>query len=439
VNDVARAPAVRVPLVAGGRLPLAFIILGLVAFGVAAASLAAEPGLLLLPHVHPHVLALVHLWLPGFLLSIGIGALYQLMPVVVGTPLTFPASGAWLHFGLHSIGVALLVCGFATGRFSVVATGGILVSAGVLLLLWATWGTFLRSPRRDAVAWSFPLAVTWLAGTTLSGVVFALNRRAPFIPVSVLALLRAHAHVGLAGFFVTLLQGATFQLIPMFTLADLKRPRWIRAGLGLGQLGLLVLTAGHAVDHYPLTLSGALLLTIGLGATGAALAATLRSRRRRVLEPGLKAFVGGAVLAGIAAGVGLTLVLTRDTHPPALTTLYGVWVIGGALTGMLLGMVCKIVPFLVWMRAYGPRAGRHPVPLATALGSHLLENIWLGSHATALATIGAALWLDSPGLLSLATGLFAAGGAALLGSIGRTLRHLWPAPLASATVTARVT
>ncbi len=431
MNDVARPPAVKVTLVAGGRLPLAFIILGLVAFGLAAGSLAANPGLLLWPHVHPHVLALVHLWLPGFLLSIGIGALYQLMPVVLGTPLTFPASGAWLHFGLHSFGVTLLVIGFTSGQWAVVGTGGSLVSAGVLLLLWATWKTFLRSSRRDAVAWSFPLAVTWLAATTLSGVVFALNRRTPFIPVSVLALLRAHSHVGLAGFFITLLQGATFQLIPMFTLADLKRPRWIRAGLGLGQLGLIVLTAGHAVDHYPLTLGGALALTAGLGASYAALAATLRSRRRRALEPGLKAFVGGAVLTGVAAVVGLTLVLTRDTHLPALTTLYGTLVIGGALTGMLLGMVCKIMPFLVWMRAYGPRAGRQPVPLATALGSHLLEYIWLGLHVTALVTITAALWLPSLGLLTLGTGLLAAGAAAFLGSVSRTLRHLWPAPLAS--------
>lgn len=426
-------------LVAGGRLPLAFIILGLVAFGVGAASLAAEPGLLLLPPVHPRVLALVHLWVPGFLLSISIGALYQLMPVVLGTPLTFPATGAWLHFGLHSLGVALLVSGFTLGRFLVVATGGTLVSAGVLLLVWATWTTFLSSRRRDAVAWSFPLAVTWLAGTTLSGVVFALNRHDPFIPVSILALLRAHAHLGLAGFFITLLQGATFQLIPMFTLADLKRPRWIKAGLGLGQIGLLVLTAGHALENLLLTLSGALLLTIGLGATGAALFATLRSRRRRMLEPGLKAFIGGATLAGFATAVGVTLVLTGDTHLPALTTFYGTLGIGGALTGMFLGMVCKIVPFLVWMRAYGPRAGRHPVPLTTALGSRLLENIWLCAHAMALVTISAGLWFGSLALLSSGTGLFAAGGAALLGSIGRTLRHLWPAPLPAPAVTARVT
>ncbi len=429
MNDVARPPAVRVTLVAGGRLPLAFIILGLIAFGLAAASLAADPGLLLLPHAHPYMLALVHLWLPGFLLSIAIGALYQLIPVVLGTPLLLSAIGAWVHLGLHSLGVTLLVNGFASGRFSVVAAGGTLVSAGVLLLLWTTWRTFLSSTRRDAVAWSFPLAVTWLAGTTLSGVVFALNRRAPFIPISVLALLRAHAHVGLAGFFMTLLQGATFQLIPMFTLADLKRPRWIRAGMGLSQYGLLMLTAGHAFDVYPLTLIGAVVLTAGVGATGAALAATLRSRRRRALEPGLKAFVGGAILTGFAATVGLILVLIRGTHLPALTSVYGVLVIAGALTGMLLGMVCKIVPFLVWMRSYGPRAGRHPVPLTTALGSRSLETIWLYSQATALVTMGAGLGLDSQSVLAFATALFAAGAAALLGSVGRALRHLWPAPL----------
>lgn len=411
-------------MVAGGRLPLAFIALGLAAFGLATAGLATRPALLLLPTSHPHVVALVHLWLPGFLLSICLGAVYQMMPVVLGTPLAASAGRAWFHFWLHGGGVALLVAGFAAGRFAVVAGGGTLVSIGSLLLAVATWRTFLRSSRRDAIAWCFPLAVTWLAATTLSGVVFALNRRAPFIPASILALLRAHAHVGLAGFFLTLLQGATFQLIPMFTMADLKHPAWIKAGLGLSQLGLSLLSIGHGWEIAPLTFVGALILTAGMGASGVALVATLKSRRRRILEPSLKAFIGGATLAAIAAVIGVALVGSRNAGPSTLTTVYGVVAIG-ALTAMLLGMAGKIVPFLVWMRVYGPRAGRQVVPQATALGSARLETLWLWLHASALALISVAAWSGSLPWLSLGAILLAAGSAALLGSIGRTLRHLW--------------
>jgi hypothetical protein len=29
------------------------------------------------------------------------------------------------------------------------------------------------------------------------------------------------------------------------------------------------------------------------------------------------------------------------------------------------GMLCRIVPFLTWMRAYGPKVGRAPAPAAS--------------------------------------------------------------------------
>src|SRR6187401_1382636 len=93
--------SVGISLVAGARLPLAFIGTGLVAFALAVGALAVRPQLLLLPHSHPHVVALAHLWLPGFLLSVSMGAMYQLMPVVLGTALELPIAAAWAHGGLH--------------------------------------------------------------------------------------------------------------------------------------------------------------------------------------------------------------------------------------------------------------------------------------------------------------------------------------------------
>ncbi|MBI4627033.1 MAG: hypothetical protein HY736_27895, partial [Verrucomicrobia bacterium] len=53
-------------LAAQGRLPLAFMGLGLAWFDVATAWLVIEPGLLALPHMHPHVVALSHAWVLGF-------------------------------------------------------------------------------------------------------------------------------------------------------------------------------------------------------------------------------------------------------------------------------------------------------------------------------------------------------------------------------------
>jgi len=420
-----RGPAAGITLVAGGRLPLAFIGAGLAVFAISTVTLALNPGVLLLPAIHPHVIALAHLWLPGFLLSICMGAIYQLMPVILGTPLAIKNAGAWTHLMLHLVGVTLLAGGFLKGHYILVAIGGSLVMGGTLLLFTGTWRTFLHSPRRDAIAWSLPLSVTWLAATTISGVVFALNRHAPFLPIPVTELMRAHAHAGLVGFFLTLLQGTTFQLIPMFTMAEVKRFRSVVAGLALTQLGVLALTSGLALQQTPIAVIGAGLIVMAVGASGTALMATLRARRRRVLDPGVKAFAAGAGWFAVCAAGGLILGGWPRHALPNAAAIYGVNLIGGALSAMILGMVCKIVPFLVWMRVYGPRAGRQPVPLATALGSRTLENHWLWLHGTAIAVITLALGTLSPATLAVGTGLLAVSALIFSGNILRTLIHLW--------------
>lgn len=412
------------PLVAGARLPLAFIAGGLVALAVSAGTLVAEPQLLLLSHAHPGVVALAHLWLPGFLLSVSMGAVYQLMPVVLGTPLRLPLAAAWSHLGLHAAGVPLLAGGFVAGRFDVVAVGGVLVSVGIGVLAIGTWRTFLASTRRDAIGWSFPLAVTWLAGAVLFGLVLAVNRRMTFLPWSVLDLLRAHAHVGLGGFFLTLLQGATFQLVPMFTLADLGGPRWVAAGLALAQLGLIVLAPGLALGLRAIGVAGALLVLAGLGCSAVALRATLRARRRQVLDPGVKGFTVGAAVLGLAALGGFLLAVGSGNTPGGAPTAYGVLVVTGALSLMVMGMLCKIVPFLVWMKVYGPRAGRQPVPLAGSLGSRMLETAWLWLHGAALVALVAGVGWNRSALTTLGGAVFAVAVALFLADMLRVFRHL---------------
>lgn len=434
--NIGRAPTVGISLVAGARLPLAFIGVGLGALALAVVMQAVGPQLLLLPHFHPHVVALAHLWLPGFLLSVTLGAIYQLMPVVLGSALRLPLAAAWLHFGLHASGVVFLVTGFAMGRFELVGLGGSAVAGGVGILLAGTWRTFLNSRRRDAVAWSFPAALSWLAATMLFGVVLALNRRAPFLPLSVVDLLRAHAHLGLAGFFLTLLQGASFQLVPMFTMADLRRPGSVRAGLWLSQSGLLVLAPGLACGRLPVAAIGALLLAAGIGSSGVALVATFRSRRRRTIEPGLRAFAVGAgiLAAATCGGIALVAVPAGARFAASGAMAYGLAIIVGALSFMILGMLCKIVPFLVWMKTYGPRAGRQKVPLATALGSHGLEIAWLAVHGTAVVLLIVAVLAGSAKLVACGSALLAAGVGFFLTNIVRVLRHLGcPAMGAAAT------
>ena len=408
-------------MVAGGNLPLAFIGLGLAALATAAVWLLRQPGLLSLPFMHPQVVAFVHLWLPGVLLSICVGAVYQLMPVVLGAPLKANVSGLWIHFGLHAVGVVCLVRAFTTSQFAWAGLGGTFITIGAVILMVATVRTFRSADRRDASAWCFPLANGWLVATVVFGIALALNRRWPVLPLSAIDLLRAHAHLGLAGFFLTLLQGTTFQLVPMFTMGELRRPRLIWSGLVATQAGLLALAPGLAWGIDWLTRTGAVILVGGLACSAVALVATFRTRRRRKTEPGIKAFFVGAAALAVAALIGAVLAFApasvSSSH--AWITAYGVLLIPGALSLTILGMLCKIVPFLVWMRSYGPKVGKQPVPIATALASRALENGWWIAHVGGLVLLVAGFATSGAVLLAAATALF-------LANMVRVLAHLRP-------------
>jgi hypothetical protein len=351
--------------------------------------------------------------------------MYQLMPVVLGTALR-GGGGIWIHFGLHAAGLPLLVGGFMAGRFELVAAGGVLMAAGIVLLAQAVIRTFWASTRRDVAAWCFPLAASWLVLTVLVGVSIAALRHWPVVAYSPLGFLRAHAHLGFAGFFLTLLQGTTFQLVPMFTMGDARRPRFAAAGLVSAQAGLLVLAGALAFEQPALTAAGAALIVLGVICSGIAFVATLRTRRRRQLEPSLKGFVFGAAFLALSTAAGVALLAA----PSGLlvlrgATAYGLVVVAGGLALTVLGMLGKIIPFLVWMRTYGPRIGREVVPSATTLASRPLERTWLTLHLAALPLLAGAALFDSRSAAAAGAWLLAAAIAAFLANAARVFGHTW--------------
>jgi hypothetical protein len=95
-------------------------------------------------------------------------------------------------------------------------------------------------------------------------------------------------------------------------------------------------------------------------------------------------------------------------------------------------MMCKVVPFLTWMRAYGPHVGRGPTPAANALTSPRIERWGLGlQQLSAVPLLAGAWWLSEPWLQAGAW-LLAAGVALFAADMLGVLRHLWavrpPAP-----------
>jgi hypothetical protein len=425
------APALRLSggwLAAQGRLPLAFMGLALGWLALATGMLVASPGLLALPHGAPAVVALAHAWVLGFFVTVGTGAIYQLAPVALSTTLWSERYG-WWHFGLHAVAVPGMVYAFWCWDVTLLGHFGSAFALGIVLFAINTWQTMRRSGQRDVVAWSLALAAGWLLTTVLIGLVLAANRFWYFIPIDPVALLRAHAHLGLIGFFLTLLQGVTFRLIPMFTLGNVPDWRPVRVGVWLSQLGLLGLVPALAWHAGYVAAVFVTVVFAGMIASGWALKQTLATRKKRALDPGIRTFRRGIIALAAAAVIGLLLVWPTtpwSSAPGGMSAMvYAVLVFIGGLLPVISGMLCKIVPFLTWMRAYGPKVGRVPTPAAGALTQPRLETWAFALQGIAAAPLLAGAWSLNISLLTIGAWLLAAGVGLFLFDMLGVLKHLW--------------
>lgn len=422
-----RPPVNKSWLAAQGRLPLAFMALALLWLAAASGLLVARPGLLLLPHAGPPVIALAHAWMLGFFVTVACGAVYQLAPVALSTTLWSERLG-WMHFSLHALGVPGMVFLFWNYRLGPLSFFASATALGVLFFAMNTLVTVARSARRDVVTVSIVLATGWLACAVLAGLFLVANRLWALVPLDPLALLRAHAHLGLIGFFITLLQGVGFQLVPMFTMGEVKSWRLTKTGLWLSQTGLVALIPALIWQNRAAALVGGAAIGGGLVFSGAGLLRALAIRKKRRLDPGVAAFLCGWAGLCVAALAGVALLFSGAN--PVIYALLGI--VGGLLP-CVAGMMCKVVPFLTWMRAYGPKVGRGYAPPAHSLTRPRVERLGLALQQGSVLLLLAGVWRMDDFWLHAGVWVLAAGVVLFLYDMFCVLKHLW-APATAPTV-----
>jgi len=424
----ARPPVNKSWLAAQGKLPLSFMGLGLAWLAAAVALMVLRPDILLEGHTSPHVIALAHAWVLGFFTTVATGAVYQIVPVALSTKLWNEPLG-WLHFGCHLVGVPGMVVAFWFYRLDLVGMFGALTALGILFFALNTCVTVKLSPRHDIIARSILLAAGWLAVGALAGLFLVANRLWAWTTLDTISLLRAHAHLGAVGFFITLIQGVGFQLIPMFTLGQVTSWRAARIGIWCSQAGLLLLLPGLLWRIRALEVVAALVITVGLISSGLGMRRALRTRKKMRLDPGVVVFlwgVAGLILTACAgvvlAGLGASRGGAVGGFNPMIYALLGLF---AGLLPCVTGMMCKVVPFLTWMRAYGPLVGRFRTPPAHSLTRPWLERWGLALQQLAVIPLLLGAWRLDLAWSQWGAWLLAAGVLLFLTDMLGILKHLW--------------
>lgn len=367
-------------------VPLRFIITGLLALMTAASWLVAEPALITAYHYSPQAVAFAHLVLLSFLSSVAMGVIYQLAPVAFETSLYSQRLGR-VQFWFHAVGFTGMVWMFSHWNLKGVGHFGSVFGAGVLLFAYNILRTLLRIPRWNVMACGIASAVGWLVVTMLAGIFLASAKCWPQIsPFASLAQMHAHAHLGGLGIFVMLTLSVAYRLVPMFAVSKIQsvwRAGWSLALLNVGVAGLAVtILVGSAWK-----LAFALVSIAALGLFAVELWRILAARKRRTLDWGLRYFLTGTAFLAPLSLLGIVLCWPglKTSHVTLqLENAYAIVALFGVLALTTLGMLYKVLPFLVWFHRYSAEIGRGRVPSLAEMVSPRLQMVGYCLHLPAV-------------------------------------------------------
>ncbi len=409
-------------------LPLMFVVTGLLALFTGAVWLVAQPDLLATYHYNQNTIALTHLFVLGWLCSIVMGAMYQLVPVALETRL-YSEKLARGQFFFHVIGFAGMVWMFRVWNMKQVGNFGGLLTVGVILFIYNIVRTLLRVPKWNVVATAVAAALVWLSLTVTAGLLIATAKYTATIDLvsrfNPLSAMHAHAHLGVVGFFLMLIVGVSYKLIPMFTLSELQNRRRAAGSVILLNLGL----AGSVVAVLirsrwkPVF---ALVIIVALALYGRELIAILRARKRRALDWGVKYFLTAIALLVPTTGLALVLSwpgLPLNTFTGQLENAYGFLGLIGVVTFAIIGMLYKIIPFLVWFGAYSRHIGHARVPALAEMYSTRLQAAGFWTYLGGLAAAVAATLCSNAAAVRWSCALLALSLALLAFNVGNILSH----------------
>lgn len=394
-----------------GQVPSSGIILpfyatGTMAFLVVCLLLVWSPESLLMHYFNPHLLGIVHTAALGWGTMIIFGASYQLLPVVSEHNLK-SSHLALISFYLLMAGVFLLVWSlwfFRTGWMMI--TGGSLIVLASLLYLINVVMTGLPGSRPNIQKYFMISSAVWLVFTTVVGLLLAINLGHPFFSRDHMTILKLHAHLGLAGWFLQLITGVSSKLVPMFLLSHAKKTKLLTWAFILQNTGLILFLA----DVYFMGYSHRVIIWWLLVASGILcwllyLANHYRARIKKKIDLQMRQTFASilALLLGIITIPFVHLISSDGKETSSFTMIYGTFLFMGWITGIILGQTFKTLPFIVWNDHYKKLTGKVRVPLPRDLYREGWLRWQLGLYIVALLLLVTGIVLRELVIIRIAT------------------------------------
>ncbi|KIA84957.1 hypothetical protein OA84_00375 [Kaistella solincola] len=357
----------------GNGAVLPFYATGAVMFLVLCLLMLFTPETFTKHYFTPHLLTMVHIAALGWGTMVIFGAAHQLLPVICEQDLYSEKLAAFVWYTL-TLGMILLVTNFwklTVGWLMIF--GGSLVVFSVILYLFNVVQTTRICTKYSIQKLYVLSSAIWLLFTVVMGLLLAINLKFSFFDVSHLEILKLHAHVGFAGWFLQLITGVSSKLVPMFLLGKSKKDFMLKYAFIFQNAGLVLFLAdGYFLGVTARVLIYALIVLVGIVCWLLFLFDNYKNRLRKRVELLMKhSFL--SFLALIIAVLLIPAVYFAEGYRWAM--LYGTLIFMGWITSIILGKTFKTLPFIIWNDHYKNLSGKVKVPLPKDLYSEKL-TVW---------------------------------------------------------------
>lgn len=313
-------------------------------------------------YFQPHLLAITHLVVLGWITTIIFGVSYQLIPVLANKKL-YSLGLAKATLALLTAGTAIMSFSFFNFRLDALAfTGGFLVLVSFLCYtfnIYKTWGA--GEEQSEAKDFVF-ISLLWLCITAVFGVVLLFNLRLAFLSISHLEMLKLHAHFGCVGWLLFLVMGIASKLLPMFMLSEGYNKKLLKFSLYSMNAGLLILIGLIVNGSSAWLFLPAVILCAGIVSYLLFVKQVLKRRVRKILDEGLRKSRLAFVLLFAPVIAGLWLAANKNENASLnqqVTVFYGFSFLFGFVTLLVMAQTFKTLPFLVWSKYYAASQAQH--------------------------------------------------------------------------------
>lgn len=340
----------------------------------------------------PAALAFTHLMTIGFMLQVMLGALMQLLPVVAGANMARPRRVATLVHVAITLGALCLAGAFLGFEPWLFKAAFFLMGAGVLTFLGAAGHALLGVPGSTPIVRGLRLALLGLCITVGLGLWLAASLGWS-LPLALVQWTNIHLGWGLAGWGTVLLASVGFVVVPMFQQTP-NYPGWFERHFAHATLGTVLLWSLAEGASWTLAAS---ILSAAVVLLAASFAVTTfwlqRQRKRPRLEPVQRlwqlAMLSTLAACGLWLLVHMTPLLDRWAGWPLL---FGALVLVGGFMSVMVGMLYKIVPFLVWLHLQERGQGRLKAPNMKKVLAEKSMQHQVMAHVMAFGLLLLAVW-----------------------------------------------